>query len=85
MSQKERIEEYIGGLLQSAETRDTEQGRRVCRFALNALSTASSQIEIASILRSFNRAYLGIEAHGHLTQHEFLMVQELREIQSSLK
>ena len=85
MSQKEQIEGCIVGLLESAEARGTEQGRLVCRRALNALSEAVSPADIVSILGAFNCAYVGIEAHGHLTQYEFAMVQELRKIESLLK
>lgn len=85
MPQKEHIEAYISGLLESAEARGTEQGRLVCRRALNALSEVVCQADIVPILDAFNRVYVGIEAHGHLTQYEFSIVQELREIESLLK
>lgn len=85
MLQKSRIEKCLDGLLASANAKNTKQGRLVCLRALESLSNAESEAEVLAILRLVNGAYLGIEAHGHLAQHEFSMVQELRDLEGACK
>ena len=73
----------IQSLLNSALSRDTEQGVVVFRKTLELLGEASSEAETLSVLANLNRALLGIEAHGYLTWQEFAWVKELRRIEET--
>lgn len=83
MITKSHIEDLIEGLLNSAVERKTEQGQSVCKSVLEQLSSAKTDNDLLSSLKNLNRAFIGIEAHGHLTSHEFVLVKELRNIEAS--
>ena len=72
------IRRGIEQLLKLAEDRNTEQGHLVCDRALIDLAAAKTASDALVVLAQVNRAYEGIEAHGHLTQLEFTVVELLR-------
>ena len=78
---KDRILELIGKLINSALTRGTEQGTIIFRKSIEFIEGASSESEVLSILSKLNRALIGIESHGHLTEEESTWVRELREME----
>ncbi|MCH7226249.1 hypothetical protein [Haloferula sp. A504] len=80
---KESVVKLTTNLLDSALSRDTEQGLVVFRKALELLGEAGSEAEILSVLEKLNKALVGIEAHGYLTSEEFGWVKELREIEEA--
>ena len=71
MESKTTIEQEVTFLLNSPRERNTEQGKLVCKKALEALTSIQSKTELYDLLRKINHAFLGIEAHGLLTPQEF--------------
>lgn len=71
-------------LLKSAKDRNTDQGRFICTKTLEALALAQSTFDAAAILGKLNYAFVGIEAHGVLTDEEFAAVKRLRKIKPEL-
>ena len=80
---KERMSKLTRSLLDSALSRETEQGLIVFRKALELLDEARSEVETLSVLAKLNKALVGIEAHGYLTSEEFGWVKELRDIEEA--
>jgi hypothetical protein len=78
---KNIIEEKINFIYQSARQRETEQGILVCKSALEKFSASSTEAATKDILCKFNQDFFGIEAHGHLTQKEFEVIKELKELE----
>ena len=85
MESKTTIEQEVTFLLNSPRERNTEQGKLVCKKALEALTSIQSKTELYDLLRKINHAFLGIEAHGLLTPQEFEAVKRLRKIESDLR
>ena len=65
-------------LLASAESRKTKQGVFVFKSVLKDLEAANSRVDVKNALEKLNRALVGIEAHGHLTNEEHLIATQLR-------
>jgi hypothetical protein len=82
MVMKEKIETLTKALLESAHARGTKQGVVVFERSLELLGAASSDGEVSDVLRKLNRALVGIEAHGDLTDQEFEWVRGLRRIEA---
>lgn len=80
---KERISKLTRSLLESALSRETEQGIVVFRGVLGLLNDAATEAETRSVLAKLNEALAGIEAHGYLTSEEFCWVKELRDIEEA--
>lgn len=80
---KKRISKLTRSLLDSALSRETEQGLVVFRKALELLDEAGSEAETLSVLAKLNKALVGIEVHGYLTSEEFAWVKELRDIEEA--
>jgi hypothetical protein len=85
MEQKAMIKEEVTFLLNSAIKRDTEQGKQFCIKILELLPTIETKAELLVLLRKINRTFVGIEAHGFLTQQEFEAVKRLRMIEENYK
>ena len=79
---KSQIIKFTQALLNSAIERSTGQGQTVCKSIISGLSTDATDFELI-LLNRLNHAYIGIEAHGHLTSSEFLIVTELRKLAQS--
>ena len=71
MAMKERAINLTASLLDSALSRETEQGLLVFRKALEQFDVGRSDAETLCVLRKLNKALVGIEAHGYLTANEF--------------
>lgn len=79
---KSKIEALTRKLLESALSRDTEQGVFVYREALKSLDESRSDEEEILVLKYINKSLAGIEAHGFLTPKEYFWVKELRELEN---
>jgi len=77
MNKKDKIIKYATALLNSANTRKTKQGVIVYTTILEELNCGN---DIESILNKLNKALIGIEAHGDLTNDEFSYVKKLRKL-----
>jgi hypothetical protein len=80
VSLKIKLEQEISALLRLANERNTEQGKLVCVLAIDQLHQSKSETELLEILAKINHSFLGVEAHGHLTQAEYAIVMRLREM-----
>ena len=80
---KERVIKLTKCLLDSALSRNTEQGLLVLRKALELLDETGAETDTKSVLAKLNKALVGIEAHGNLTTEEYRWVKELRDIEES--
>ncbi len=85
MDFKSNIQSYVQAILDSAKKRNTEQGVLICVKTIESLITAFTKREILASLYKFNRAFIGIEAHGFLTQDEYTIITKLREIETQFK
>ena len=80
---KSKIIKEIEFLLNSSKERNTDQGRLVCEKTIEILANCNSDTVLIKALKAYNKAYIGIESHGHLTNKEYESVKILREIESS--
>ena len=78
---EETVRNHVEALLSSAKSRKTEQGLVVYNKVLSLLSAANCEEEVKDVLEKLNRALVGIEAHGHLSDEEFRHVLALRDLQ----
>jgi hypothetical protein len=78
MNKKLKIAEYTKALLDSAIKRGTKQGVLVYTSILDELIDKIDSSDIDNILNKLNNALIGIEAHGDLTNEEYLFVKKLR-------
>ncbi len=85
MKLKNDIQLTIQSILDSAQKRNTEQGLLVCKETLRLLFTASTEQDLCDLIYKFNKAYVGIEAHGDLTIDEYQMICKVRKIENELK
>jgi len=76
---KERLENWIRLLLDSALARETQQGVQIYRHLLQSLQEATSESQIHAVHASLLEALAGMEAHGHFTNEEHSIVREIRE------
>ncbi|MEZ8827036.1 hypothetical protein AB6E04_22060 [Vibrio amylolyticus] len=79
---KNHIIDLTTQLLRSAIDRNTKQGKLVCQQTLLKLNTEISESNVLEILKDLNSAYIGIEAHGYLTENEFSILKKLRELEA---
>lgn len=79
----DEIIKNINALRISLIERNTKQGISVCDSVLSMLKNEESLSSQYEILAKFNRAFIGIEAHGYLTDHEYDIVNHLRRLQLS--
>lgn len=82
MAIKSEILILVNKLLKSAKSRGTEQGVIVYQLIIEELAGETSSDKVVDSLKSLNRSLAGIEAHGHYTDSEFELVQELRSIEN---
>ena len=75
---KEMIIEAVQQLLASAQARRTNQGVLVYTRVLQMLELAKDSTEIEEVRSKLNKALVGIEAHGDLTESEFVIIRNLR-------
>lgn len=80
---KSQIIKFTQELLGSAIECSKDQGQTVCNNILSCLSTDATESELLILLSRLNQAYIRIEARGHLTSSEFLIVTELRKLEQS--
>jgi len=85
MDLKKNIQTYVQFILSSALKRNTEQGKLVCEETLRKLHSSKTKQVLFETLCKFNKAFLGIEAHGYLTDEEYKIIKELREVERQLK
>lgn len=77
------FEDKVRFLLLSAKERGTKQGVLVCEKTLTELASGKDEESQIQLLSVFNKAYIGIEAHGHITSEEFIAINTLRELERS--
>ena len=77
---KALIEEAVRTLLNSANTRGTQQGVLVYTKVLEMLAAATREEQVNEITQMLNSSLTGIEAHGSFTAEEFVIVRKLREL-----
>lgn len=82
---KNKILNLVKILLDSALLRGVEQGVAVFRKSIDFLDGCTSEQEVFDALVKLNKALAGIEAHGHLTEEEFILVKELREMEQDVR
>ena len=80
---KQLIKALVEALLLSAENRGTNQGVLIFNKVLELLEQSNTHDESVEILCKLNKALVGIEAHGDLTDDEFTVVRQLRDIEQS--
>lgn len=79
---KDRLEilSHLEFLLDSAESRSTEQGANTYTEFVASLAAATSKTEMTWILSRLDRHLSGIEAHGHFTNREYEAVIKIRDL-----
>ncbi len=80
MINKQKLQEKISELLNSANKRQTTQGIKVYEGALKKIGCVNTDDELEELTKKLVKALNGMEAHGYYTDEEYIIVKEIREM-----